>query len=59
LHRVVCKRGEGRSHCGEFLQPPTKPNSFLRLEEIMKWEAPDFEEISLCCEINSYASAEL
>jgi coenzyme PQQ precursor peptide PqqA len=34
-------------------------NSFLRLEETMNWEAPDFEEISLCCEINSYASAQL
>jgi len=25
----------------------------------MEWMAPDFEEISLCCEVSSYASAEL
>jgi len=25
----------------------------------MQWEAPDFEEISVGCEINSYASAEV
>jgi hypothetical protein len=28
-------------------------------EIIMPWEAPDFEETSLCCEISSYANAEL
>jgi len=25
----------------------------------MVWTAPVFEEVSLCCEINSYASAKL
>jgi len=25
----------------------------------MQWTEPQFEEISLCCEINSYASAEI
>ncbi|PYX10212.1 MAG: pyrroloquinoline quinone precursor peptide PqqA [Acidobacteria bacterium] len=25
----------------------------------MVWSAPVFEEVSLCCEINSYASATL
>jgi coenzyme PQQ precursor peptide PqqA len=29
-----------------------------KLEEIMVWEAPAFEEICLACEINSYANAE-
>jgi coenzyme PQQ precursor peptide PqqA len=52
---VVKEEVIGASFCS-CLQ---KPNSFLHLEEIMKWEAPDFEEINLCCEINSYASAEL
>jgi coenzyme PQQ precursor peptide PqqA len=28
-------------------------------EEIMEWTTPQFEEISLNCEINSYANAEL
>jgi coenzyme PQQ precursor peptide PqqA len=26
---------------------------------IMVWTAPVFEEVSLCCEINSYVSAKL
>jgi hypothetical protein len=25
----------------------------------MEWVRPDFEEVSLCCEINCYATAEL
>jgi len=25
----------------------------------MQWTEPQFEEIALCCEINSYASAEI
>jgi len=29
------------------------------MEEIMEWTAPRFEEVSLNCEINSYAKAEL
>jgi coenzyme PQQ precursor peptide PqqA len=28
-------------------------------EKMMTWTTPDFEEISLGCEINSYATAEL
>jgi coenzyme PQQ precursor peptide PqqA len=28
-------------------------------EEIMEWTTPQFEEINLNCEINSYASAEM
>jgi len=28
-------------------------------EKPMEWTSPEFEEISLNCEINSYASAEL
>jgi coenzyme PQQ precursor peptide PqqA len=28
-------------------------------EEIMEWTTPQFEEVSLNCEINSYANAEL
>jgi coenzyme PQQ precursor peptide PqqA len=28
-------------------------------EEIMEWTTPQFEEVSLNCEINSYAKAEL
>jgi coenzyme PQQ precursor peptide PqqA len=27
--------------------------------EPMEWTRPDFEEVSLCCEINCYATAEL
>jgi len=27
--------------------------------EIMEWKAPQFEEVALNCEINSYASAAL
>jgi coenzyme PQQ precursor peptide PqqA len=30
-----------------------------RMEEIMEWITPQFEEVSLNCEINSYANAEL
>jgi len=33
-------------------------NWWWKLEEIMVWEAPAFEEICLACEINSYANAE-
>jgi coenzyme PQQ precursor peptide PqqA len=29
------------------------------MEEIMEWTTPQFKEISLNCEINSYAKAEL
>jgi len=29
------------------------------VKEIMQWTTPQFEEISLNCEINSYASAEM
>jgi coenzyme PQQ precursor peptide PqqA len=28
-------------------------------EKLMAWTTPDFEEISLACEINTYAEAEL
>ena len=28
-------------------------------EELMEWTSPEFEEVSLNCEINSYASAKL
>jgi len=32
----------------------------LRMRVVnMVWTAPVFEEVSLCCEINSYASAKL
>jgi len=31
----------------------------MRAEKIMNWIAPQFEEICLNCEINSYASARL
>jgi len=34
-------------------------NSENRKEEIMQWTTPQFEEICLNCEINSYASAKL
>jgi coenzyme PQQ precursor peptide PqqA len=30
-----------------------------RLAVYMQWTKPEFEEIPLCCEINSYACAEL
>jgi len=33
--------------------------SHRRSISIMEWITPDFEEIPLNCEINSYASAEL
>jgi coenzyme PQQ precursor peptide PqqA len=28
-------------------------------DELMEWTSPEFEEVSLNCEINSYASAKL
>ena len=28
-------------------------------ENLMEWTSPEFEEVSLNCEINSYAPAEL
>ena len=31
----------------------------LEKEELMEWMSPEFEEVSLNCEINSYASAKL
>jgi coenzyme PQQ precursor peptide PqqA len=38
-------------------------NALLRLfserRKIMEWTAPNFEEVALNCEINSYASAAL
>jgi coenzyme PQQ precursor peptide PqqA len=37
------------------------PSGFTFQGEVinMVWTAPVFEEVSLCCEINSYASAKL
>jgi coenzyme PQQ precursor peptide PqqA len=32
---------------------------FGSLEENMEWTTPQFDEVSLNCEINSYASAEM
>jgi coenzyme PQQ precursor peptide PqqA len=31
----------------------------LEKEELMEWTSPEFEEVSLNCEINSYACAKL
>jgi coenzyme PQQ precursor peptide PqqA len=31
----------------------------LEKEGLMEWTSPEFEEVSLKCEINSYASAKL
>jgi hypothetical protein len=31
----------------------------LEEEEFMEWTSPEFEEVSLNCEINSYGSAKL
>ena len=28
-------------------------------DAVMEWNTPEFEEITLCCEINSYVSATL
>jgi coenzyme PQQ precursor peptide PqqA len=37
-----------------------RPASIQYSEELlMQWEAPDFVEISVGCEINSYATAEI
>ena len=38
----------------------TVPPQFLNKEDtLMQWESPDFVEISVGCEINSYATAEI
>lgn len=34
-------------------------SSLPKRGEPMEWISPDFEEVSLCCEINCYATAEL
>ncbi len=36
-----------------------QPGSHVIKERFMDWVRPDFEEISLGCEINSYANPEL
>jgi len=33
--------------------------SLTRKVSVMAWTTPVFEEVSLCCEINSYVSAKL
>jgi coenzyme PQQ precursor peptide PqqA len=43
-------------------QPDTPPVRFAQTtlwRKFMEWKNPEFEEISLNCEINSYASAQL
>jgi coenzyme PQQ precursor peptide PqqA len=47
-----------------FISPHTSGSSFMACcpdgpegENLMNWATPEFEEIQLCCEINSYTSA--
>lgn len=42
-----------------FSVDPAPPQVILNGVNTMVWTAPVFEEVSLCCEINSYASAKL
>jgi len=42
-----------------FSSHPAPPQVILNGVNTMVWTAPVFEEVSLCCEINSYASAKL
>jgi coenzyme PQQ precursor peptide PqqA len=42
-----------------FSCQPAPPQAFWIEVNRMTWTTPTFVEISLCCEINSYASAKL
>ena len=35
------------------------PQTQKKEDTLMQWESPDFVEISVGCEINSYATAEI
>src|SRR5580765_988952 len=57
---VTKKRWPGRalsSILSDSVFPPTVARNGERIE--MTWTTPVFEEVPLCCEINSYASATL
>jgi coenzyme PQQ precursor peptide PqqA len=41
------------------LSPVSPLPGFPRKQGTMEWTTPQFEQISLNCEINSYANAEL
>jgi coenzyme PQQ precursor peptide PqqA len=57
---AVCRSGrlQWRQAAGR-LRTAALTKFMIKKETSMQWTKPEFEEIQLCCEINSYACAEL